>query len=173
MNTKKLILLIAVLVITSFGAAFAEDWVIYPGAKVGWIIINNTSIKDVVKKFGNLDGRSKDGVTILYRNRFGLDFVYDPKTLRIMSVMITKDSSGGIRYRTDTQLFVGAPMASVWKVYNKPALMNKKAGYDIYTYFDKDRFMTFVGKGGNIVMIWTGMKTVYDAKFEEIKESLQ
>jgi hypothetical protein len=173
MKIKKILILIAALVISAYTSAFAEDWVIYPGAKVGWIIINNTSIKDVVKKFGNLDGRSKDGVTVLYRNRFGLDFVYDPKTLRIAAVMITKDGSGGINYRTDTQLFIGVPMASVWKVYGKPPLMNKKGNYDIYTYFDKDRFLTFIGKSGTLVMIWTGMKTVYDAKFEEIKESLQ
>ncbi|MCE1247896.1 MAG: hypothetical protein LWY06_14735 [Firmicutes bacterium] len=173
MKAKQLVIIIAALVISTLGKAFAEDWIIYPGSQVGWVTINKTTIKDVVKKFGNLDGRSKDGSTILYRNRFGLDFIYDPKTLKVISVMITKDGSGGIKYRTDTQLFVGAPMASVWKVYNKPAMMNKKAGYDIYTYFDKDRFLTFVGKGGNVVMIWTGMKSVYDAKFEEFKESLQ
>lgn len=178
MNTNtgkiRIILLSICLLFSAFRIAFAaETWTLEPGKKIGWIVFGSTSIKDVVKQFGDLDGRSKDDVEILYRNKYGLDFVYDKRTLRVLSVMVTKAESGGVKYRTDSSLFVGAPMASAYKVYGKPHVVTTKKPYEIATYFDRDRFLTFVGINGTIAAIWTGMKSVYDSRFNQFKEALQ
>ncbi|MCD4783173.1 MAG: hypothetical protein K8T10_04995 [Candidatus Eremiobacteraeota bacterium] len=171
-----LMTIIAIVLLTTIipGHARGDDtWIIKPGVSVGWVQFGITSIKDVVKQFGNLDGRSKDKTTILYRKRYGMDITYDKNTLKVTSVMIMRGTSKGVKYVTDRKLYVGAPMASAMKVYKQPTLTINKKPYKILTYLKKDRFLSFVGKEGKIVMIWTGLKSAYDEKISEVKESLQ
>jgi len=168
------IIALTLLVIIIHGTACADNiWTIKPGISIGWVKIGQTSIKSVVKQFGDLDGRSKDQTTILYRKKYGLDFTYDKSTLKVTSVMVLRESSKGIRYVTDSKLFVGAPITSAMKVYKQPTLTVSKNPYKIYTYLRKDRFLSFIAKDGKIVMIWTGLKSAYDGKIAEVKESLQ
>ena len=43
------------------------------------------------------------------------------KTGKVTSIIISKKSSGGVEYRTDTSIFVSAPMAAAYKVYGQPS----------------------------------------------------
>ena len=149
------------------------DLIIRPGASVGWIVINQTDIRAVIKHLGDLDGRSKDLTTIVYRNKYGLDLMYDKNTNKVISIMVTEHKIQGGIYKTPEGLHVNSPMESVLKTHGRPSLMTQRQPFEVVTYFDKDRFLTFIGKDGKVAAIWTGMKSAYEQKIEEVNESLK
>lgn len=148
-------------------------WEIIPGASISGIAFGKTPIESVVKYFGNLDSRSKDLTTIYYQKTWGLNFTYDKKTNIVTSVMVVKPEANGRRYITNSKIMVGEPIKKALYAYGKPKTTIQHKGYVFHNYFIKDEFLTFISKGPVIMMIWTGKKTAYAEKIEQIKGQLQ
>lgn len=148
-------------------------WEIIPGTSISGITFGKTRIEAVVKYFGNLDNRSKDMTTIFYQNTWGLNFTYDAKTNMATSVMVIKAGVKDKKYITNSKIMVGEPIKKALYAYGDPTITVSKKGYKIHTYFIKDEFLTFISKGPNIMMIWTGKKSAYEEKIDQVKEMLQ
>lgn len=164
-NKTGIILVAAILIITLFinpvAASKTKTLVITPGQSLGWVKIGSTNIQEILKEFGTRGLWNKKTMQLIYRQQYGIDFLFDKKTATVSSIMVKRSSSGGYAYHTKEGVKVGSPEKKVRKVFGIPSRTEKLTKANLLIYVFKDRFTAYVTDKSKVIMIWFGQKKDY------------
>lgn len=150
-----------------------KPWIIIPGKSIGWVVIGKTDVRQVLSQFGKGCTINKGRGEVLYRKKFGLDFLYDKKTGKVTSVMITKPGSGGVAYVTRSGLMVGTKTSRLYKVMGRPLVIQKAGKFKLHTYKKEGRFMTFLTYFNQVGIIWMGLEKDYHNNIKRFISTLK
>ncbi len=166
-------LVVLALIIFSFNLVWAEEkvWWIKPNVGVGPIEIAKTRVDKVLKLLGTEGTWNRKSLTLMYRKKHGLDFIFDRKTAKVTSIMISKYKVNGRVYKTKKGLHIYSPYSAIRAEYGgKPPTLIEIAGQTRFiTYFAEDRFTTYVVYENRVVLIWMGIRSEYQRHIKMFK----